>query len=124
MLEHTKKRPTKKIALTFLGPVSKKKKAVALMESLGFQDASDDASADTSGSAPWRDAFPEYGDNEPGTALAGARHKEGLTQRQLAELTGIPQRHISEMENGKRTIGRKRAHLLGDVLNIDYRVML
>ena len=116
MLEHTKKRPTKKISLTFLGPVSKKKKAVALMESLGFQDAS--------GSAPWRDAFHEYGDNELGTALAGARYKEGLTQRQLAERTGIPQRHISEMENGKRTIGRKRAHLLGDVLNVDYRVLL
>ncbi|MDY6905578.1 MAG: helix-turn-helix transcriptional regulator [Thermodesulfobacteriota bacterium] len=116
MLEHTKKRPTKRVVLTFSGPVSKKDKAVELMESLGFMDTSDSVS--------WRDAFPEYRDNEPGTALAGARYKEDLTQRQLSDLTGIPQRHISEMENGKRTIGRKNARLLADALNIDYRVFM
>ncbi|MDY6824683.1 MAG: helix-turn-helix transcriptional regulator [Thermodesulfobacteriota bacterium] len=116
MLEHTKKRPTKRVVLTFAGPVSKKDKAVELMESLGFRDTSDSVS--------WRDAFPEYRDNEPGAALAGARYKENLTQRQLSDLTGIPQRHISEMENGKRTIGRKNARLLADALNIDYRVFM
>ncbi|MDY6824884.1 MAG: helix-turn-helix domain-containing protein [Thermodesulfobacteriota bacterium] len=49
------------------------------------------------------------------------KRKEDLTQRQLSDLTGIPQRHISEMENGKRTTGRKNARLLVDALNIDYR---
>jgi hypothetical protein len=54
---------------------------------------------------PWREAYPEYSDAQLiGKALAGARYKEGLTQVQLDKLTGIPQRHISEMENGKRTI--------------------
>jgi transcriptional regulator with XRE-family HTH domain len=50
--------------------------------------------------------------------------KEGITQRQLSEKTGISQKHISEMGNGKRVIGRKIARLLSETLNIDYRVFL
>ncbi|MBI4775156.1 MAG: helix-turn-helix transcriptional regulator [Deltaproteobacteria bacterium] len=56
--------------------------------------------------------------------LRGARHRQGLTQIQLAALTGIPQRHISEMENGKRSIGKARARTLGKALNLSYRVLL
>jgi DNA-binding XRE family transcriptional regulator len=56
--------------------------------------------------------------------LRGARGKEELTQRQLAELTGIPQRHISEMESGKRVIGKETAHKLAKALNCDYRIFL
>jgi len=44
-----------------------------------------------------------------------------LTQRQLAEKSGIPQRHISEMENGKRSIGKENARRLAAALNADYR---
>ena len=40
------------------------------------------------------------------------------------EKTCIPQRHISEMENGKRVIGRKIARLFGEAFNIDYRFFL
>ncbi|MBM9538322.1 helix-turn-helix transcriptional regulator [Desulfobulbus alkaliphilus] len=74
--------------------------------------------------APWQEAFPELQENAPGTYLTGARHREGLTQRQLADRTGIPQRHISEMENGKRPIGKETAKKLADVLEVDYRVFL
>jgi transcriptional regulator with XRE-family HTH domain len=42
----------------------------------------------------------------------------------LSGLTGIPQRHISEMENGKRPIGKKNAKKFAEVLKIDYRVFL
>lgn len=52
-------------------------------------------------SIAWKNAFSGLQENEAGAYLAGARHREGLTQRQLAENCGIPQRHISEMENGK-----------------------
>ena len=52
----------------------------------------------------WRDAFPEFEENQAGTILARYRHREGVAQVQLAEVTGIPQRHISEMENGKQII--------------------
>ena len=87
-----------------------------LMESIGFKD--------TLENAPWMEFFSDFVDNSPSTALSGARYKEGITQRQLSEKTGIPQRHISEMENGKRVIGRKIARLLSDALNIDYQVFL
>jgi hypothetical protein len=50
-------------------------------------------------SIPWRDAFPEFKGKEVGTLLSGYRHREGLTQVQLSEATGIPQRHISSLLN-------------------------
>lgn len=57
-------------------------------------------------------------------ALRAYRNREGLTQIQLTELTGIPQHHISEMENGKRSIGKERARRLADALHCDYRQLL
>jgi transcriptional regulator with XRE-family HTH domain len=69
--------------------------------------------------------FPEYLDEElPGVCLAGSRLKEGMTQKRLSELTGIPQSHISEMENDKRPIGKKRAKILAKVLKVGYKVFL
>ncbi len=56
--------------------------------------------------------------------LAGARGKEGITQRELARRVGIPQRHISEMERGKRPIGKEMAKKMAKALKIDYRVLL
>ena len=73
---------------------------------------------------PWRDALPFEADQLPGVCLAGARHREGISQRKLADLTGIPQRHISEMENGKRPIGKERAKVLAKALGTDYRMFL
>lgn len=70
------------------------------------------------------EVFPEYQGMEQQTAIRAYRHRENLTQRQLAELTGIPQRHISEMENGKRVIGKERAKALAKVLHADYRNFL
>ncbi len=70
------------------------------------------------------EVFPEYEKQNP-VALRAYRTREGLTQKQLAALTDIPQRHLSEMENGKRGIGKERAHKLAAALNIsDYRVLL
>jgi len=34
------------------------------------------------------------------TALKGARKAKGLSQRDLSALTGVPQSHISKIENG------------------------
>ncbi|MEF3697729.1 helix-turn-helix domain-containing protein [Desulfolutivibrio sp.] len=70
---------------------------------------------------PWREVYPDF---SPADGLRGARIKEGLTQRALSALVGVPQRHISEMENGKRSIGKVMAKRLADALKIDYRVML
>jgi len=70
------------------------------------------------------EVFPEYIGKEQEVALRAYRHREGLTQKQLAELTGIPQNHISDMENGKRTIGKERARKLAQALHCDYRRLL
>jgi plasmid maintenance system antidote protein VapI len=42
----------------------------------------------------------------------------------LAALVGISQTHISEMEHGKRPIGKDMARRLAKVLRADYRVFL
>jgi DNA-binding XRE family transcriptional regulator len=70
------------------------------------------------------EAFPDLLEQEPQIALRAYRQRENLTQLQLAERTGIPQHHISEMENGKRSIGRERAKRLATALNCDYRRLL
>ena len=70
------------------------------------------------------EVFPELAGREKQVYLRGIRYREDLTQKQLADLTGIPQRHISEMENGKRPIGKENAKKLAKVLNADYRMFL
>jgi len=75
-------------------------------------------------SLPWRESFPFTDAEMPGVFLAGARYREGLTQVALAEATGIPRRHISEMENGKRPIGKQNARKLGEALKVDPRRFL
>lgn len=117
MQEHTKKHPTEAIELRFIGPIVNKTLAVEKMKDLGFVDTSD--------AVPWRDAYPEYSEEQLiGKALAGVRYREGLTQVQLAEKIGVPQRHISEMENGKRPIGKAMAKRLGEALKVGYRMFL
>ena len=56
--------------------------------------------------------------------LRGSRHKAEMTQQELAETLGINQHHISEMENGKRPIGKEMAKRLAQVFKIDYRIFL
>ena len=113
----TKKRPTKAVELCFTGPSEKKMEAISAMKALGFVDTSD--------SMPWREAFPEIDDAAlPGISLRAARRKEGMSQEKLSQLTSIPQRHISEMENGKRPIGKENAKKLSKALNTSYKVFL
>jgi len=74
---------------------------------------------------PWRDAFPsEIRENEGGVVLKVTRERRGITQTELARMTGVPQPHISQMERGKRPIGKKTAHQLAKALEVDYRVFL
>jgi len=118
MLERTKKRPIE-IELRFKGPENKRQAAIETLREMGFVTVED-----TGGGGSWKNVFPGLLENEAGSYLAGARHREGLTQRQLAEKSGIPQRHISEMETGKRSIGKENARRLATALNADYRAFL
>lgn len=60
----------------------------------------------------------------PAGALRAYRLREGLTQAQLAEKTGIAQSHISSMEKGRRAIGIKSAKTLAKVLNCKWEKLL
>ena len=61
----------------------------------------------------------------PGKALRIYRENAGLTQTALGErVGGIPRQHISNMENGKRPIGKENAKRLAAALHVDYRVFL
>jgi len=118
MLEPTRTPPTEMVELCFTGPAAKRQEAMDYLRGLGFEAKSSDA-------IPWRAAFPEITDAAlPGVCLRGARAREGLTQKQLSEITGVPARHISEMENGKRPIGRAMAKRLGTALGVGYKVFL
>lgn len=59
-----------------------------------------------------------------GLVLRGMRYREGLSQKKLAEESGVTQNEISNIENGKRTVGKKIAKQLAQVLNFDYRLLL
>ena len=109
----------REVRLTFVGPWTRRKEAVTSLQALGFVATSAPADAAVS----WRTAFPEYTDEMlPGVCLAGLRQRESMTQAELGARTGIPQRHISEMEHGKRPIGRETARKLAAVFGVSYRL--
>ena len=56
--------------------------------------------------------------------LRGLRHRENITQRTLAAKIGILPHHLSEMEHGKRPIGKAMAKKLAAALKADWRVFL
>lgn len=124
MQGHTKKPLTDAISVTFTGPVSMRQQALEIMRCLGFQPTDEEPySLENEDSIPWRESaqYRELLQNPPAVFLSGARYREGLTQAELAARADIPRRHISEMENGKRPIGKQNARKLAEVLNVDPR---
>lgn len=61
---------------------------------------------------------------EPGMKLFAYRSKLGLTQKSLAEQSGVKREAISLIENGKRPIGLNVAKKLAAPLGIDYKELL
>lgn len=60
----------------------------------------------------------------PGEALRMLRELQGLSQNQLAEITGMTQSNISAIENGARQLGRERAIVLANALHVHPAVLL
>lgn len=61
----------------------------------------------------------------PGDTLRIYRENAGLTPSALGQkIGGVPRQHISNMENGKRPIGKESAKKLAALLNVDYRAFL
>jgi len=115
MLEHTKKHHTESIR--FYGTPQ----TISQLRTYARTTGAIEVAAD---SVPAEEIAPGLLTNPHGVYLKGIRIREDLTQVQLAELTGIPRRHISEMENGKRSIGKATAHKLAEALHAEYRVFL
>ncbi len=77
-------------------------------------------------SIPASDVLPELTDDSSraATMLRGSRYKAGWTQKDLASALGMKQHHVSEMENGKRPIGKAMAKRLAEVFECDYRIFI
>lgn len=97
------KKPSDMIELKFSGPSVSREKAVKALSKLGFKEVSG-SSSDT------------------GKLLADTRLGENITQQELAKLTGIPQRYISEMENGKRPISKDAAKKFAKILKVSFKI--
>jgi|SRR5579872_818666 len=80
----------------------------------------------TKKSIPWRNAFKNEIEErgEGGMMLRAHRRNKNVTQKQFAEAIGVKQHHVSEMENGKRSIGKEIAKRVGSYFNKDYRRFL
>lgn len=59
-----------------------------------------------------------------GVTIRGLRVRDGLTQRDLSQKLNIHQSHISQIENGKRVVGKNLAHKLAKVFHTNYRLFL
>lgn len=59
-----------------------------------------------------------------GGTVVAYRTRLDMTQKQLAQKSGIDQAHISAMENNKRSIGVTTAKKLAKALKIDYKKLL
>ena len=120
-----KKRRTDEVSMTFTGPATMMTKALETMRALGFKaEEQQPLEHEVESSNPWRESNAFSDLSFPGAYLSGFRHREDMTQVELAERSGIPRRHISEMENGKRPIGKANARKLAEVFNIDPRLLL
>jgi len=74
----------------------------------------------------WREAFKELIEKhtEQGLSLRSCRNAEGWTQTHLAELLGIDRANVSNMESGKRPIGKAMAKRLAKIFDTDYRLFI
>lgn len=62
--------------------------------------------------------------SKAGVLLQGIRARDDLTQKQLAEMIEVSQPVLSQMENGKRRVGRKIAKRIEKVFGVHYRSFL
>lgn len=60
----------------------------------------------------------------PSEALKMVRELQGLSQNDLAKLTGMNQSNISALENNAKKIGRERAMVLAKALHVHPSVLL
>jgi len=129
MLEPTKKQTTEGFAeLCFRVPAVHADRIRAVVDNILALIGSEDLGAPPNQGQEEEDrlysveeVFPDF---HPGDTLKGARLMHELTQAQLAAKIGVKPSHISEMEKGKRPIGKDMAKRLAKALNTSYQVFL
>ena len=132
----TKKRPTSPASarITFEMPgvaaqvlevrPSDAKTALRMLEAIEIADVAKKIEGEA---RPWREALGEVLERHGGEAAAmvrACRDAKGMTQQQLAEAVGVQKTHVSEIERGKRSVGKTLARKLGAALDVDYRMFL
>ncbi len=76
---------------------------------------------------PWREVAKDRikaAGGESAHMVRTSREIAGLTQTELARRLNMPQANLSQIETGKRTIGKSLAKKLAKIFNVDYRVFL
>lgn len=129
MLEPTKKQTTEEFAeLCFRVPAVHADRIKAVVDNILALIGSEDSGPPLNQEQDEEDrlysleeVFPDF---HPGDTLKGARLMHELTQAQLAAMIGVKASHISEMEKGKRPIGKEMAKRLAKALNTSYQVFL
>lgn len=117
--------PIDHVTITLDG-IGKKPQTFVLSRNMGTEVMNFITTRAKEKSIPASDVLPELADDalRPATMLRGARYKAGWTQKDLANALDMKQHHVSEMENGKRPIGKAMAKRLAEVLECDYRIFV
>lgn len=127
MSEPMKKHHTNEVQISFdrkkrklfLIPKEKAKSLAELLSEYEIENLEDEL---IPAEEVFRDLDEKYG--KSGAVLRGFRARDCLTQTQLAKKLKIPQTDISQMENGKRPVGKKMAMRLAKIFKTNYRVFL
>jgi len=74
---------------------------------------------------PWREvAKKELIHGEAAVVVRASRERAEMTQAGLAKQLGVSQGYVSDIEHGKRPIGKDMAKRLGKLFSINYRMFL
>ena len=58
-----------------------------------------------------------------GQRIADLRKQKGMTQQDLADITGNQRNHISRIESGKYSVGFDTLQTIADALDADIRIV-
>ena len=84
-----------------------------------FRETLNERLQDPAFQAEWNATEPEY---QLIRAMLNARREKALTQKQLAELTGVPQADISRIENGNANPSLKTLQRLAEGLGMTLKL--
>lgn len=76
---------------------------------------------------PWREIAADRiksAGGETAHMVKTSREMAGLTQIELAKKLSMPQSNLSQIETGRRSVGKALAKKLAKVFKVDYRVFL